>query len=197
VTSRAIEALGLTEEQYADLKRMLPARKDEAVKRYLEITKFGTAEAKAAIDAIERGAVPGGGAAVSARPAWEQQAQQKAQKSQPSLAALLPPLEKKPKGALAAAEDRAIAALAALLPPGSRPPTAAEALEIAGLAREGAIDDAALRLGARWGMDPAAAAEIARRLKGGGRSPVLAVAVVFALLLLLGGAVAFVLFVAR
>lgn len=164
-SSRAIQALGLTDEQYADLKRMLPARKLEAIKRYREITNFGLAEAKAAVDAIEAGAVPGGGPAVSQRPAWEAAAQQGMQAiRQPSGASLY--------------EAKMIADLAALLPAGLRAPSREEAAEIVGLAARGAIDEAAAQLGARWGLDPTTAAEVAGRLRSGRRRP----AVVFAVI---------------
>lgn len=59
--SRAIQALGLTEGQYGELKRMLPGQHLQAIARYIEITKVNKAEARAVIDAIMAGAVPGGG----------------------------------------------------------------------------------------------------------------------------------------
>jgi hypothetical protein len=170
LVSRAIEALGLTEDQYADLRRMLPARKTEAVTRYYEITKFGLAEAKAAIDAIEAGVVPGGGPPVSSRPAWEQQAHQGTNAS-PS-------------------EARSITALSALLPAGSRAPTRDEALAIGELAAKGAFDEAALRIGAGWGVDTMAALAIAKRLRVGGNRPAALIFAVALAMALLGAVVA-------
>lgn len=153
MTSRAIQALGLTDEQYADLKRMLPARKIEAIKRYREITDFGLAEAKAAIDAIEAGVVPGGGPPVSDRPAWEAELYRgaKAVGQQSSNASLY--------------QASAVARLEGVLPEGSRPPTADEAVEIAQLIASGAEGDAAQRLGAMFGLDPATAERAAARLR--------------------------------
>lgn len=151
--SRALEALGLTPEQYADLKRMLPARKLEAIKRYRELTSFGLAEAKAAIDAIEAGVVPGGGPPVSERPAWEADLYQgvKGVGRQSSNASLH--------------QASAVARLEGVLPEGTRSPTVDEAVEIARLIASGAEGDAAQRLGAMFGLDPAAAERAAARLR--------------------------------
>jgi len=147
---RAIQALGLTESQYVELRRMLPARKLEAVKRYHEITNFSLAEARAAIDAIEAGAVPGGGPPIASRPGWEQA-------DQPDVNAVLP--------SASPAEARSIAALVARLPPGSRTPTRSEALAIGVLAAKGDVDQAAMQIGAGWGVDGDSARRIAIGLR--------------------------------
>jgi len=158
VTSRAIEALGLTEEQFAELRRMLPSRKLEAVKRYVEITNFGLAEAKAAIDAIERGAVPGGGPALTERPSWEAAVHQGVRA-----------LRKEPGASLY--DAKLIADLAGVLPAGSRAPTQKEASEIGALVLQGSTDEAAARLGALFGLDPTTAADVAARLGAARRRP--------------------------
>jgi hypothetical protein len=44
---------GLTPDQLADLRRLLPSRKIEAIKLFREITGVGLAEAKAAVEALE------------------------------------------------------------------------------------------------------------------------------------------------
>lgn len=153
MTSRAIQALGLTEAQYADLKRMLPARKLEAIERYREITSFGLAEAKAAIEAMEAGVVPGGGPPVSERPDWEAELYRgaKAVGQQSSNASLY--------------QASAVARLAGVLPEGTRSPTADEAVEIAQLVASGAEADAAQRLGAMFGLDATAAERATARLR--------------------------------
>jgi hypothetical protein len=159
VTSRAIQALGLTQEQFAELRRMLPARKVEAVKRFCEITGFGLAEAKAAIDAIEAGVVPGGGPPVSERPSWEAELYQgvKAIGQQSSNVSLY--------------QASAIANLAGVLPEGSRSPTPEEAVEITRLIAGGDEAGAAARLGALFGLDPATAEQAAARLRFKRRGP--------------------------
>jgi hypothetical protein len=141
VSQRAIEALGLTPEQFADLRRMLPERKLEAIKRFREITDVNLAEAKAAVEAIEAGAVPGGG----------------------------PPLSQRP--AVSLYDTKAIADLTAVLPAGLRAPSHAEAVEITDLVARGALEDAAARLGALFGLDPSTAADVAGRLRSARHRP--------------------------
>jgi hypothetical protein len=172
--NRAIQALGLTESQFAELKRLLPTRKIEAVKRYREITNFGLAEAKAAIEAMEAGAVPGGGPPIGSRPGLS-----------PKRQAAATALQGHPKAT--PGQARSIRALAALLPRGSRSPTPAEAVAICELAAAGAVDEATLRIGASWGVDTEAAREIAVRLGPRRRRSPMAT-LLFAAGLLLGAA---------
>ncbi len=62
--SRAIRALGLDDSQYNELKRMLPGQKLQAIERYAAIAKVNKAEARAVIEAMQAGKIPGGGPAV-------------------------------------------------------------------------------------------------------------------------------------
>jgi ribosomal protein L7/L12 len=217
----------LSSDQYAELMRMLPGHKIEAIKLCRSMTRLGLAEAKDVVDAMEKGAQPGGGAAVSMSTALgsihlsdEQNAEIRALLPGNKIEAIKRYRALTTVG-LAEAKDvidamaagtsvtaqfpgtppevgRISSRLVALLPSGSRPPTPSEAAKIAELVASGALDDAATQIGAGWGVDPDAARRIALGLRPRGKAlGWLFFVVALGLVMALLGAVAYLAFSGR
>jgi ribosomal protein L7/L12 len=149
---------GLTPDQLADLRRLLPSRKIEAIKLFREIAGVDLAEAKAAVEALAAGGVPGGGAPRAQTLSWEAAVHQgvRALRQQPGVSLY---------------DAKAIVDVAGVLPAGLRAPSREEAVELTDLVVRGAVEDVAARLGALFGLDPATAADVAGRLQSARRRP--------------------------
>jgi ribosomal protein L7/L12 len=149
---------GLTADQLAHLRRLLPARKIEAIKLFREITGVGLAEAKDAVEALEAGEAPGGGVPRAQTLSWEAAVHQGVRTL-------------RQQAGVSLYDAKAIVDVAGVLPAGLRAPSQKEAVELTDLVARGAVEDAAARLGALFGLDPTTATDVAGRLRSARRRP--------------------------